>query len=394
MSNYQIQAGTLFETFETIGDWTAGGTAGGAIAVDTSIYSVGSGSLKITSDVAASSNYFATKTISSDLSRAGIISLDVYIVDTTKTSSITVYLSSTTNFSKYFSRAITGLKNGWNRIRIYKNFWSNTGTEDWANTMIRLRVRTDSSASGNSIVYFDNLMYGTYHRPKVIWTCDDGWASQYDELYAYMAPRGLKATHYIVGSYIGTGSYMTLAQLQTLYNAGHDICNHTYEHTNLTTLGTQAEMESAISLNKDYLIGNGFTRNNMHLHFCYPNGGYNDIASAALTAQGYLTARTVVSQAGISVPTPELNYLRLVTRNLGNTTTLASTKLDIDYAIAAGATLVIESHKFITTPTQSTEWGIADMQALVDYILSKKEQIDCVTISEWYRGLTNPRKNA
>ncbi len=391
--NYQISAGTLLENFETLGDWTLGGTAGGSQSVDVGIFQEGLGSLELISN-GASSNVFSTKTISSDLSNSGIISIDAYVSNITNTTSITIYLSSTSNFSKYFSRGITGIKQGWNRIRIYKNFWSNTGGEDWANTMIRLRVRTDSTANGGSIVYFDNLVYGTYHRPKIIWTCDDGWDSQYDELYTYAQPKGIKTTHYIVGSYIDTGNYLTTTMLNTMYANGMDICNHTYNHTNLTTLSTQVEMETEISLNKSFLTSLGFTRNGMLQHFCYPNGGYNDTALAALTNQGIKTARTIVSQSGISVPTPEPNPLLLVTRNLGNTTTLASAKSDVDNAIASGCTLVIESHKFVASPTTTTEWAISDMQALIDYIYLKSlgNQLDVVTISEWYNGLTNPRK--
>lgn len=396
MANYQIQAGTSIESFETIGDWTLGGTAGGAQAVNTVIYQEGSGSLKLTSSSDASSNCFSTKTISLDLSNAGIISFDVYVADTDATSTVTLYLSSTTDFAKYFSRAISGLKLGWNRIRIYKNWWSNTSSEDWTNTMVRLRVRTDSTASGGSIVYFDNLLTGTYHRPKVVWTCDDGWATQYTQLYDYAKKFGIRGTLNIIGSYIDQelAGYLTLAQLIEMYNAGWDISNHTYDHTNLTTLATQGEMEEKIKRMKDWLISRGFIRNNCHLQFCYPNGGYNATAVDALKAQGYLTGRTVESQQGLSQAVPPDEPLLLIVRNLGNTTTLTSAIADVDNAISSGCTLVIESHKFVTSATTTTEWDITQMQALIDYIYKKVSggTIDCIPMSEWYLGLTNSRK--
>jgi peptidoglycan/xylan/chitin deacetylase (PgdA/CDA1 family) len=391
MPNYQIQAGTLLEAFETIGDWTPAGTAGGSVAVDTSIFQEGAGSLKITS---VNGNYYGTKTINVNLSKAGVIAIDVYFEDITKiTSGALIYLSSTTGFTSYFSTTLTDLHNGWNRFLIKRTRWTNTGSEDWANTMIRLRVRID--VTDTTSAYFDNLKYGVWHRPKVIFTCDDGWALQHSELYTYAKSKypNFKATCYINGSSIGTGSYMTVSQLTDLYNAGWDISNHVYTHTNLTTLSTQAEMENLINLNKVFLQDNGFTRNNMHLHFCYPNGGYNDTTIAAVAAQGSLTARTVIATANYT-NAPGIASNLLITRNLGNTTTLDSIKADVDTAIACGGTLIIYSHRFITPATTTTEFPVADMQALVNYIMKYHEGgvLDLIPLSEWYRGLNNPRK--
>lgn len=394
-AGYTITAGTLLESFETLGDWTKG--SGGSIAIDSTYVQVGSHSLKLTATV--SSNCFATKTISLDLSAAEVISIDVYIPDLTNVTSITVYLSSTTDLSKFFSRSVTGLVTGWNRIRIYRALWDNTGTDDWANTMIRLRVRVDANAGGSADAYFDNMTYGSYHRPKVIWTCDDGRVTQYDEFYTYAKKYpGFHGSLNVIGSYIdrGLSGYLTLADVQEMYAAGWDINNHTYSHTNMTTLDTQAEMQAIIKQQKDWAVTNGFTRNGMHLCGAYPNGGYNDTVIAAMQAEGMLAFRTVQSQSGINAATPNLNPLRIVTRNLGNTTTLASAKSDVDNAIAAGATLFIESHNFVDTPTTTTEWAITDMQALVDYIQQRKSAgiLDVMTTSEWYIGLTANRKIA
>lgn len=400
MANYQIQAPVLFENFETVGDWTPGGTAGYSFSVDSTIFQEGTGSIKLQAASDPSSNFNVTKTISADFSRAGVISFDVYIPDLSTVSGVTVYLASQSNFSKFFSKGFNALTLGWNRIRIPKTLWGNSGGEDWANTMIRLRVRVDSTASGGGIAYFDNLTYGSYHRPKVIVTCDDGFDSQYLELFAYAKSRGVKGTLYLNGANIDQSPKMSTAQITEMYNAGWDLSNHNYNHTVLTTLSTQAEMENQeIGLMKQWLIDRGFTRNNCHLHHCFPGGGYNATALLALQNQGYLTSRTIIAQAGVSVPTPPLRssgslpYL-FVTRNLGIGVTLDSVKADIDYAVASGATLLIESHKFITTPTASTEWEIVNMQGMVDYIqkLVLGNVIDNPTVSEWYNGLTQPRK--
>lgn len=392
MANYEIQEGTLLETFETIGDWTAGGTAGGSIAVDSSIYKVGTGSLKVTS---VNGNYYATKTINVDLSRAGIIQIDVYFEDISKATNAVLYLSSSASLTSYFFVTLNDLHNGWNRYTIRKNLWSNTGSEDWANTMIRMRVRLD--ATDTTSAYFDNLRYGVWNRPKVIFNADDGWATQYSELYAYTKTRypEFKATYYVFASAIGTAGYMTLAELTELYNAGWDISNHTYNHTNLTTLSTEEEMKSQeITPNENYLITNGFTRNDMHKHFAYPNGGHNDTTRLATAALSMKTSRTVLSSGSWVGNSAGFSNDVLKIRNLGNTTTIAAIKADVDYAIASGTTLIINSHKFVTPATTTTEFPVADMQALVDYIMKYHYGgvLDVMPMSLWYKGLTNARK--
>src|SRR5947208_598678 len=142
--NYQVQAATVFESFETIGNWTI---TGGTATVDTSIFSEGAGSLKLVSGVGT--NCIATKTISADLSRAGVISFDIYLPDVTTVTSVQMIVSSDAAFAKFFSRTVVGtsLRNGWNTIRIGRGVWSNTSSDAWENTMLRLRVRVNANSS-------------------------------------------------------------------------------------------------------------------------------------------------------------------------------------------------------------------------------------------------------
>ena len=394
MGNYQVTAQSLMETFDTVGDFTAGGTGGGAMAAETTIKQEGSASLKFTAPI--SGNYFGTKTINLDLSRAGIFSVDVYVTDTANTSTVTIYLSNDSGFTNYFSRSISGLTLGWNRVLIWKNWWSETGSPVWTSNMVRLRVRTDSTAAGTSIVYFDNIKYGGYNRPKIIWIADDGWDSVYSVMYDALKTYGLKGTAAIVSSYIDQASRLTTANLATLHTAGWDIVNHTSDHTNLTTLGTQAEMETKISTCSSFISGLGYTRNNEHKMFVFPNGGYNTTVLAALSAQGMKAARTIVSQSGLYSAHSALNPLLLVTHNLGETTVLATLEAEIDKAIAAGGVIILESHKFVPTPSGSTEFLDTDTYLLAAYIakLVNGGLIDMVTLSEWYEGLTRNRKLA
>lgn len=387
---YQSYQGTLFEDFETIGDWTITGSAGYAGSIDSTIFKTGTGSLKLTA-TGVSSNCYATKTVNWDLSGSDPISFSVYIPDeSSNTQTITVYLSNDSTFTNYFNRAASTSGNftkGWNTITWAKSGFTPHASSSWASPIIRVRVRVDSTSSGGQIAYFDSIYAGKKTRPKLVITFDDGWESQLTEAYSYMATKGLKGTCYIPFDNIGTANYMTEANLATLYNAGWDIGNHTYNHTNLTTLGTQAEMEEEISLNTAYLNSLGFTRSS--LHFAYPNGAYNDTVLLAVAAQNIKTARTVIGTAAFMTVQPPDDFYHLRIQNLGNTDALANIEAKIDRCIEEGDVLFLNGHKLVVTPTVTTEFGISDFQALMDYIKTKVDAglIDVVTISEWYQGI-------
>lgn len=61
-----------------------------------------------------------------------------------------------------------------------------------------------------------------------------------------------------------------------------------------------------------------------------------------------------------------------------------------------GGTLIFNSHIFVTPATTTTEFPVADMQALVDYIMKYHYAgvLDMMPVSTWYRGLTNSRRMA
>src|SRR5690348_5696366 len=68
-------------------------------------------------------------------------------------------------------------------------------------------------------------------------TFDDG----YDDapLAAQLLEQhGFRGTFYIISGVLGQSPYMSVAQVQALQAAGHEIGGHTVSHKNLTTLTT------------------------------------------------------------------------------------------------------------------------------------------------------------
>ncbi|MDR1564140.1 MAG: polysaccharide deacetylase family protein [Oscillospiraceae bacterium] len=90
-------------------------------------------------------------------------------------------------------------------------------------------------------------------------TFDDGSCSYTDTLLSTLAAKDVKATFYIVGS---TSQYYK-PQLLATYNAGHQIGNHTWTHSSLTTLN-QAQMLSEINQTSDLIYEVTGTRPNTY----------------------------------------------------------------------------------------------------------------------------------
>jgi peptidoglycan/xylan/chitin deacetylase (PgdA/CDA1 family) len=383
-TNYEINAGTLFEGFQTIGEWTRGGAAG-SISEDTNHYTYGTKSLTIT--YASGTAVFYDKTINQvvDGDSCSML-LKVYIPSLTNLTSIALYIASASNFSKYFSKTILGtaLHEGYNYIPISPSEWSNTGSESWANTMVRLRIRVNAS-TGTPSCSFCSIHTKQYNKPKVLVTFDDSWDSQYLKGYAYMQPLGLKGTIYTIGSKLGTTKYCTLSQIREMYAAGWDIGNH--GSVNLTTLATQALQEAEIAGEEAYI--SEFTRSKKH--YAYPNGGYDANALAAMSSLGYLTARTIIDRQ-------QANYIDeryLLTRyGVYNTTSVATAQGYIDRAIAQGSSILLNFHIIVDSDADiDTKVLTADFNSIIDYIYTKQQQglLDVVTISEWYNELDGRR---
>ncbi len=373
-------AGTLLDDYENSTSLVYSGTAGGSGVLDTTFKKTGSSSVKLTAP--ASGNYYATRTVSLSGLNTGAWGFWVYIPTIANVASVALYLSSSTTFATFFSKTYSGIHQGWNFIQLDQASFGNTGGESWSNTFVRARVRVNASAAGSGIAYFDTLSYGVSDRPRIVITFDDNWDSAYSEGYIYMQSKGFKGTQYIVSSYVDGVGRVTLANLQTMNTNGWDIANHTATHPNLSSLATQAAVEDEISICKSYLQTNGFTRALNYL--AYPQGGYNNTVLAAAAAQGVLLATTVVS-----VPEPTVRGIGeslLVNRySINNTETLAAVKGYVDLAVASGTTSIINFHKLVTSSVASTEWNIADFQALIDYIKTKTDanQLDVLTITQW-----------
>lgn len=386
--NYLSNAGTVIESFSTIGDWTPSPASPGSLDVTSdSLYGT---CLAITSATSAN-NKQAIKTIS-QLFTKDIFTFFVKPDDYTDT--VVIGFSSQTTFATVYmnySISTTNLqKNKWNIVRVAKSEFTANGGEVWTNTMIRMRFRNVSnSATEPSTTLFTDLRIERSYRPKILLQSDNvGSLSTIEKMYPILNTAGLKGTVFVESGLIGVAGKLTLADLQTLYSAGWDLGNHTTDHADLTAL-TIDEAEANVLACGGFLSSNGFTRGADHIAF--PLGATNDTVSAMLERNGFKTGRKATDRTQ-TVPVADMFKLDAYTIKAADS--LATVKGYVDTAINKGSTTILMIEGLADSSPAAQEWLTSNYQSLIDYIKTKvvSNQLDVVTVSEWYNGLTSPRR--
>lgn len=313
------------------------------------------------------------------------IRISIYLPEEKFTSTVELYLSSTTNFSKFMLKSWSGFHlTGWNTITLLKSDFNAVNGETFDNTMIRCKIAIYGNKDYPVTTKIHSFKSGTKTIPTVVFTFDDGIKSAFIEGYPYMQRRGLKGTFYVAPYVLGEETNMSLEDCQTAYANGWDISNHTYNHVSLLTLDKD-EAINEITQCRDWLIENNMPRGANHL--AYPGGNYDSTVIEAAIEAGCLTSRTVKS--GLQT-TPVSSCQEVLCKILYNTTSLETAKGWVDDAISRGSTLVFGFHHLEDEPSNYVSWPISDFKLLVDYVISKGVLVK--TMSEWYLGLLNTPK--
>jgi len=391
--NYILQADTLFEDFENAASFSKSGTDPlGTVAADTTNVKFGSEALRLTVNTAGS-NITAVKTIDQLFSDSTVFHFWIYVPDDTPNTNVTsleITFSSYTNYAQYFKKTLgTGYKcfvRGWNHIAVHASEFVNYTTESWTRPMVRMTFRVFYLAGQTGYITLDNLSVGQESLVKCIFSFDDCDPTVYSNVFAKMSSLGLKGTVYLTKNIITEGSGLTIAQINEMYAAGWAICNHTVSHPYLNLL-TPAEIEAEIQGCTDWLVSNGWTRAAKHLAWPWGTVMTSDMLIACQST-GIFTARTPWGGEPEMLPCQDLYQLR--GHQLMENTTLANMKTWVDQCARKKGTLNIYGHAIADGHEGDTfYWGATKFNGLIDYLVARK--IPCVTIDEWYRGLTDPR---
>ena len=118
-------------------------------------------------------------------------------------------------------------------------------------------------------------------------TFDDGYEDNYTNALPALEAHGMNGTFYTITGYNGVDSgFMTVPQLQALYNAGNEIASHTVLHPFLTQVST-AEVTREVCDSRDTLLSWGFPVTD----FAYPYTAYNSTIEGIAKSCGYDFAR-------------------------------------------------------------------------------------------------------
>ena len=382
--NYLLNNGTVFEEFGTLSDWTA---TNGTIAEDTTFVKTGTKAVRFTGTTSVT-NAYMVKTISANLSNLKNISIMFYVHDITLTSTVIIRLSSLSSFSKYMEFGCANLHAGWNLVRFSQSEALNSGGESWDNTMTKLRIQSTGLPGVYPTITFDQIILDIDAVPKICISFDGGGTALYNRIYPITAPLGIKCTNYVQLNQVGdtVQGVMTWEQHDELYNAGWDMCNHTYTHPDMTTLDYDAQY-TELKICDDALASRGYAFNR-RCHMAPPQNRHDANTQLALRALGYKTLR-----AGITgfIPYPaETELFDINIKEIGNTTTMASVYSAIDKCLLNKSSLHIFTHGIMDSAPSEYYMLTSDFKAMLNYIRSKR--IDVITMSEWYEGMTNPRK--
>lgn len=382
--------GELFEDFEHIHEWRADGV-GALQEADTSNVIQGNQSLKLTG---TNGNIaFTTKTANLDLSDATNIIFWVYVHNKTTLNAISLYLSSTADWSSFFVRRIPfyALVNGWNHILIAKPQFSVVGEASWNSPIVLLRVRVRPNEGMNAGASFDDCRHSYQARAKAIIAFDDGWSNilnvkpimDKNEQVGTVFTIAGAGTGFTIAGYEGSGAYLTVSQLQILYEAGWDISNHGYNHRDLSFLSPE-DLEYEVNMAYDWLVANGFVRS-AHL-FAYPYGSYNNTVIDVVRERHSL-GRTLVYgtyQPHLSNFDYDIQY-KLKTFLVTNTTSVQAIKNRIDSAILQNGLVILTFHQIVDdNAVYSTQYLTSQFEEVSDYLKSREADIDVITLSSLY----------
>ena len=129
---------------------------------------------------------------------------------------------------------------------------------------------------GYKSLRFDELNDETikYDPKTIVIAFDDGWMSNYNEIYGYMKSLSIKYNIYLAVKEIGINSnYLTWEQIKQMHDEGYvGFGAHTYSHpdmSDISKIDPKVEFDKADCIFREQL---GY----QPLDFCYPFGCYSE----------------------------------------------------------------------------------------------------------------------
>ena len=383
-----VNPATLMEDFDNLSEWTQGGTAASGIFESTehkwqSTKSIRFGLTNTTQ------NRYIQKAVNWDLKDNDTLVLVVYnhLKVAPNSIGLQVYLANTNNMTAN-TCLLTITKEfapGWNVFYLKQSEFTKYNAFTFDDPILSVRFQIYGGTGITRDFTIDSLWLGQHSRPKLIMGFDDGFSDHYTA-HQYAVTKGIPMTHYLEGSVIDTASYLTSAQVDEMALAGDAICCHDGAQWD----GSDGNSGSMMFTEKTALKALGHLAN----HASFPQGRYGQYDTDGATVNkshlrnarhNFLTCRG--TNTGVNLPFKAIAnwYGGLRAHPLNSNCTLRQAKDYVDDLIRIGACGAFYGHQFGTADL--THWPLDDFKELCDYIASKQDQIDTVTIDEFYRSV-------
>ena len=167
---------------------------------------------------------------------------------------------------------------------------------------------------------------------RIAVTCDDGYSSFYRLALPMFEQYGIPVTFCIIPSLIGTGSFMTMAQLKDIIARGHQIIPHgpdTGVGSLFTRWATNAQRIADINATRDYIVNNGLSPTGAAQKcYAWPGGQYAATLGESslldlMTQNGYIVGRSAAPSNYSTIPQNQalipLNQSKLTMGIIGHT---------------------------------------------------------------------------
>jgi peptidoglycan/xylan/chitin deacetylase (PgdA/CDA1 family) len=180
------------------------------------------------------------------------------------------------------------------------SFLQDFSVRQLTNTLVKTGVRhitfqLTSTGTPGAEIWVKEVRYGVRTHPSIVFYFDDQHITQYTVAKPILDRYGLKSTICVSGDALinnqASGIYMTQAQLQEMYDDGHEIVSHSWAHGSYGGMTYQQIYDDA-QRNQDLITSRGWYRNGSEKLMTYPNGSAPTEANmGALTSLGYTYGR-------------------------------------------------------------------------------------------------------
>jgi len=124
---------------------------------------------------------------------------------------------------------------------------------------------------------------------SVVLTFDDGYIDNYTNVFPILKEFNMKATMFIISTYLDGVSYMTPNQVKEMSDYGIDIESHTVTHRQLSTLSYEEQLKEL--KNSKATIEN--ITGKPIISVAYPEGKFNEDTKKAVLEAGYSMGFTI-----------------------------------------------------------------------------------------------------